>query len=798
MIGSMVAHYRILEKIGEGGMGVVYKASDTKLDRSVALKFLPGHLSRSANDKKRFMQEARAASALDHPNICTIYEIHETPDGDLVIVMPAYDGSTLSKRIEAGPLKIEEVLGIAVQLADGLHAAHENGIIHRDLKSGNILLTGKGKVKIIDFGLARKDGATQLTKTGSTLGTIPYMSPEQARGEKLDARSDIWSLGVIIYQMISGRLPFQSTYDAAVVYAILNEEPEPITSLRSNVPMELERIVTKAMQKDRNFRYGSVEEILVDLKTVQRELNNDKPVDRSKMHSENGGSAIRAGSGPDVQTNWIRPVFTGAVLLTLVAALIMSYVLLRSSPVDEIRSIAVLPLSNLSGDPEQEYFSDGMTDALITDLAGIAALRVISRTSVMQYKGTSKRLPEIARELNVDAIVEGTVMRSGQQVRITAQLIDARAEKHLWASSYTRSLHDILLLQNEVARAIADEIRIQLTPQELTQLASAARVNTEAYEAVLKGRYFWNRRNPESLFRAIGFYEQAIAYDPDYADAYRGLAASYMILSIFFSSPHETFPKAKENIEKALAINERVVGGNLGLGAYNLMYKWDWPTADSYLIREIELNPGFDHVYNVRGLYFTTLRREAEAVSEFEKALQLDPLSSIINTDFGNAYYMMRQYDKAIKQCQRTVDIDPGYILSYVTIAAAYAQKGEYEKSIATLESILARIGDSQSVVPAVILAELGYVYARSGQSELAKQILAQLDEQAQYAYTDPYFVAFIYTALGEYTDAFKWLDTALEARSTRMIWLDLDPKLDPVRSDPRFVTFREKVGFIK
>jgi eukaryotic-like serine/threonine-protein kinase len=798
MTGSMISHYRIHEKLGEGGMGVVYKATDTKLDRSVAIKFLPGHLAQSENDKKRFIQEARAASALDHPNICTIYEISETPDGALIIVMPAYDGVTLGKHIDAGPLNIKDALGIAVHLADGLHAAHEKGIIHRDLKSGNILITAKGQVKIIDFGLARKDGATQLTKTGSTLGTIPYMSPEQARGEKLDARSDIWSLGVIIYQMICGRLPFQSTYDAAVVYAILNENPEPLTSLRSNVPLELERIVNKAMQKDRNFRYGSVAELLVDLKTVQRELNNDKPVDWSVMRAGNGGSGITAGSGPVVSTNRIRPVLAGAVILTLVAALMMSYVLMRSSPADEIRSIAVLPLSNLSGDPDQEYFSDGMTDALITDLAGIAALRVISRTSIMQYKGTSKRLPEIARELNVDAIIEGTVMRSGQQVRITAQLIDARAEKHLWASSYTRSLHDILLLQNDVARAIANEIRIQVTPQELTQLASAARVNTEAYEAVLKGRYFWNRRNPESLFRAIGFYEQAIAYDPDYADAYRGLAATYMILSIFFSSPHETFPKAKENIEKALAINERVVGGNLGLGAYNLMYKWDWPTAERYLSREIEMNPGFDHVYNVSGLYFTTLRRDAEAVVQFEKALQLDPLSSIINTDFGNAYYMMRQYDKAIQQCQKTVDIDPGYILSYVTIAAAYAQKGEYEKSIATLESILRRIDGSQSVVPAVILAELGYVYARSGQSELAKQILTQLDAQSQYAYTDPNFVAFIYIALGEYTEAFKWLDTALEARSSRMIWLDIDPKLDPVRSDPRFVSFREKVGFLK
>jgi eukaryotic-like serine/threonine-protein kinase len=795
MIGQAISHYKILEKLGEGGMGIVYKAHDTKLDRIVALKFLPSHLSPDNTEKERFLNEAKAASALDHTNICSIHSIEETDNGTLFIVMAYYEGMSLKGKIEQRPLPLKDVVKYATQIASGLQKAHEKGIVHRDLKPANIFITNDDHIKIIDFGLAKVMHQNMLTKSGSTLGTVPYMSPEQAQGVKVDHRTDIWSMGVVIYEMITGQHPFKSDYETALVYSIINEEPEPITAVRSNVPMELERIVLKALQKDRNFRYQSVEELIVDLNAVKREQEHDKSQKRA-VPSGGFKNAYSSDKGR------LRIYFLGGVVLLFGVIIIIaaSLFLFQSSSLNEIRSIAVLPLTNLSGDSEQEYFSDGMTEALITDLAGITALRVISRTSMMQYKGVSKPLAEIARELDVDAIVEGTVMRSGLQVRITAQLIDAKTERHLWTNSYTRELQDILLLQSEVARAIADEIKITLTPQEHAHLTGVdvRMVNTDAYEAILKGRYFWNQRTPESLKRAIHFYEQAIAIDPEYADAYRGIGSTYMVMGVFYGNPEENFPKARAYIEKALQVDGKVLGGNLGLGAYNLFYKWDWPAADRYLSREVELHPAFDHGNNVRGVYLASLGKEDEAIVEFQKALRVDPLSLIINADFGNAYYMMRQYDQAIVQCQRTIDIDPNFILTYIPIAAAYSEKGEYKKAISILESARSRIGESQFESPSILLAELAYVYAKSGSTEPAIQILQQLKVRISSEYIDPYLIALIYVALEKNTEAFAWLEKARKARSSRMLWLDVEPKFDPIRSDPRFKVFREKIGFIK
>jgi eukaryotic-like serine/threonine-protein kinase len=783
MIGRTISHYTILEKLGEGGMGVVYKAHDTKLDRTVALKFLPTHLSTTDEDKKRFIQEARAASSLDHPNICTIHEINETAEGDLVIVMPAYEGISFNKKIAQGPLPIDEVLEITIQTAEGLLAAHEKGIIHRDLKSSNIFLTHKGQVKIIDFGLARKIGATQLTKTGSIVGTAPYMSPEQVRGEMLDRRTDIWSLGVLMYEMIAGRLPFASNYTEAIVYSILNEEPEPLTSVRSNVPMELERIVKKAMQKDVKYRYQSIDELLVDLKSLKKDTGYGRPSDRTTLATKQTGRKafyIKAGIG---------------ILIFLVILGALFFIVPRT-PGTEIRSIAVLPLANLSGDPEQEYFSDGMTEALISDLARISALRVISRTSVMQYKGTHKSMPEIARELNVDAVIEGSVMRSGQQIRITAQLIEARSDKHVWASRYTRELSDILMLQSDVARAIADEIKIQITPHEWSVLTDVGQVNPDAYETTLKGRYFWNRRTPESLIRAIEFYQQAVTIDPNYAEAYRGLGASYAVLGVFFADPREVFPKAVANMEKALELDANVIGGNLGLGVYHMNYMWDRQAAERFIDRAVELHPGFDHVYNVRGMYLASVGRGEEAIGEFQKALRLDPLSLTINGDFGWAYYTLHRFEQAIMQCQKILEMDPDFLISYHIIAASYSQLGEYDKAIELLKSIINNRNGTLVSAPAVLVTELGYALAKSGNTEDAREIIRMLEERTSNEYIDPYLVSLVYVALAEHNDAFIWLEKAVEARSSRMPWLDVEPKFDSIRTDPRFVTFREKVGY--
>ncbi|HLE57225.1 MAG TPA: serine/threonine-protein kinase, partial [Rhodothermia bacterium] len=509
MVGQTISHYQILEKLGEGGMGVVYEARDTKLDRLVALKFLPPALAADATDKERFIQEARAASSLDHPNVCNVHEIGETAEGQLFIAMTLYDGVPLNKKIEQAPLPIEDALDVAIQVTEGLQAAHEKGIVHRDIKSSNIMVTGKGRSVIMDFGLARASGGTNLTRTGATMGTVPYMSPEQARGEKVDHRTDIWSFGVVLYEMIAGRPPFRSDYEQALVYSILNEEPEPLTGLRSNVPMELERIVTKALQKARDLRYQTADDLLADLRGLTRGIETGT---RLKVPRRKRAAPRR----------WMYLI--GGILVLAAAAVLVAPYLFRA-PTDTIDSIAVLPLDNLTGDPGQEYFVDGMHEALISELSKISALKVISRTSAMQYKGArTSSMREIARELGVNGLVEGSVLREGNQVRITVQLIDGREDKHLWTQTYERELRSVLALHSEVAQAIARQIRVTVTPEEQVHMASARAVNPEAYEAFLLGRHYWNQRSIHGFEQAVESFQKAVALDPGYVAAYVGLA----------------------------------------------------------------------------------------------------------------------------------------------------------------------------------------------------------------------------------------------------------------------------------
>jgi serine/threonine-protein kinase len=552
MTGQIISHYKILEKLGGGGMGVVYKARDLKLDRFVALKFLPHHLIADDEEKKRFIHEAKSASALDHPNICTIYEIDETEDEQMFIAMAYYEGETLKKKIDRGPLPLDEAINLAIQVAQGLQCTHEAGITHRDIKPANVMITNKGQAKIMDFGLAKLAGQkTRLTKTGMTVGTLAYMSPEQLQGIDADHRSDIWALGVVLYEILTGKLPFKGEYEAAMVYSILNEPPEPIIALRAGVPMELERIVNKAVAKNTNARYQHIDEILVDLRSLQTDFASGASKQR-----------LTAAKFSKKKRFYLYGGF--ATVLIFLIGIILFRGARETYPKHD--SIAVLPITNLSGDPELEYFADGMTEALITDLAQISALKVISRTSVMQYKGAKKPLPEIANELKVDVVLEGSVQCFGERVKITAQLIEAATDRHLWAKSYERELRDILALQNEVARAVADEIQVKLTPQEQARLMSVHPVNPEAYQAYLKGRYYWNKRTKEGFKKGIDYFTTAIEIDPAYALAYAGLADCYNLLGNWgYLPPKETFPKAKVAAMKAIEIDERLAEAHTSL-----------------------------------------------------------------------------------------------------------------------------------------------------------------------------------------------------------------------------------------
>ena len=781
MISKTISHYKILEKLGEGGMGVVYKAQDTKLDRLVALKFLPPHLAADEQDKKRFIHEAKAASSLDHPNICNVHEIDETPDGQVFIVMAIYEGTPLNKKIENGPLKIDEALDVVIQAGEGLQVAHDKGIVHRDVKSSNIMMTDKGRAVIMDFGLARTGGATKLTKTGSTLGTVPYMSPEQARGEKVDHRTDIWSLGVVLYEMVAGRLPFQSAYSEAIVYSILNEEPPPLTSLRSDVSMELERIVKKAMQKEHTSRYQHVDEIVTDLRALKQAI----------MSGREGAAVSRA--RPSLKKRTYTYLSLGVIALVMIAVALLTN--LRPTR-EKFESLAVLPLENMGGDPDQDYFADGMTEALITELSKISALRVISRTSVMQYKGVKKLLPQVARELNVDALIEGSVLREGDQVRITVQLIQGSTDKHLWAESYQRELRGVLVLQSEMAQAIARQIGMRVSPEERARLTSARPLNSKAHELYLKGRFYWNMRTEHGLTKGIEYFQQAIEEDPGYALAYAGIADCYVLLGspgLVALPPREAFPKATAAAMKALERDSTLGEAHASLAFIKQHYAWDRLQAKKEFRRAIELNPSYATAHHWLALiHFTAMRQFDEAIAEMKRAQELDPLSLVINTDVGRILYLARQYDQAIEQLRKTLKMDPDFFRAHWNLGLVYEQKGMCEEAIAAFQRARASSSDNLLATGA-----LGHAYAICGRRDEALKVIEELRMEARKKYVPAYLFAMIYAGLKDSKQAFAWLDRAYEERSPWMNLLQVDPVLDSLRPDPRFTTLLKNVGFL-
>lgn len=540
--GSVFAgKYKVLKELGRGGMGIVYKAEDIKLKRAVALKFLPPELTRDPDARERFIQEARAASALDHPNICAIHEIEDTEAGQMYIAMACYEGESLKEKIARGPLEVEEATDIAIQIAQGLAKAHRKDIVHRDIKPANIMMTDEGVAKILDFGLAKLAGQVRLTRAGTTMGTVAYMSPEQARGEAVDHRTDIWSLGVVLYEMLTGELPFKGEYEQGLIHSILNDQLRRVTTVRKSLPPELERIIGKAMARDAAERYQHAHDIELDLKSLRKRIETEKEDKKpAKPLSLKRKLSYAAGG-----------------LIVLLAILFLAKITIfkeRQKPID---SIAVLPFQNLSADPEQEYFSDGMTDALLAELSKIKALRVISRTSVMRYKKAEKPLPQIARELNVTAIIEGSVQRAEDEVRITAQLVRAAPEKHVWANSFTKNFKNILALQSEVAQAIAKEIDITMTAEDRQRLTGSRPVDPEAHEAYLKGHFFIDKWTETDIRKGIAYFEQAIAKDPSFASAYTGLAEGYDNLCTLRLMPaKEGIQKIKELALKALSIDK--------------------------------------------------------------------------------------------------------------------------------------------------------------------------------------------------------------------------------------------------
>lgn len=785
MIGQTLGRYSIREQIGAGGMGVVYRAHDERLNRDVALKVLRSGLLADESTRKRFREEALNLSRLNHPNIETVYDF-DSQNGVDFLVMEFVAGSSLAEEIAAGPVVEDKVIRVGVQIAEGLSAAHQDGIVHCDLKPDNVRLMPDRRAKILDFGLSQflrssRPSPANERETVSELqvgGTLPYMAPEQVRGQWPDARVDVYALGAVLYEMSTGRRPFPEKDAPELMISILQRAPVQPRLLNTRMSAELERVILKCLEKDPEQRYQSAKEVAIDLQRLG-----------SHGAAEHGIAEVQR-----PRRRWVLGLLAAAVLIALLLlALPFSGLrdrLLGRSGQKHIDSIAVLPLVNLSGNPAEDYFADGMTEALITQLAQIGSFRVVSRTSVMRYKGSDKPLPEIAKELHVNGIVEGSVQRAGDRVKVTAQLIDAPADQHLWASSYDRDLHNVLELESEVAAAIAGEINAKVTAKAQDRLARARPVNPEAHEAYLRGLYKLNegRNAPVGghLFEdAIKYFQQAIQIDPNYAEAYAALARAYHWLG---SMGHdEYFPLSKAAATKALQLDDSLADAHTALAFVGFVHDWDWAASEREFRRAIELNPSYYEAHSGYALYLEARGRLDEAIRESQKALELAPFEFTTQANLGDIYECNRQYDRALETLRNVAELSPEDSLSRGGMAQVYVRMNQPQLAQEQARSSLQLSNNDDSLV-----ASAAWVFAATGKKDDARRMLEQLKKSPD---ADPYLLATAYGALGDKDAAFRLLDEAYAKRNGTLVYIGCEPAFENFHSDPRYQALLRRMG---
>ena len=739
MIGQTVSHYRILEKLGGGGMGVVYKAEDTKLHRQVALKFLPDEVSKNPQALERFQREAHAASALNHPNICTIYDIDEHA-GRPFIAMEFLEGVALKVHIERGPLPVLDTLDLACQMAEALAEAHAHGIVHRDIKPANVMLTKTGHVKLVDFGLARLPEMAGVTATGAALGTPAYMAPEQVRGETIDGRADLWALGVVLYEMLAARHPFASESVQGILHGVLNRAPEPVERLRSGLPPALVRIVNRALAKDALGRYQQAEQMLADLQACRQQLQS---------------SPARVEGG-------------------------------RRVP-----SIAVLPFANLSADKEQEYFCDGMTEELITALSALPGLRVAAHSSSFQFKGQALDIRKVGEQLNVETVLEGSVRKLGERLRVAAQLVNVSDGYHLWSERYDRRLDDVFEVQDEIARAIVEKLKVKLMGEPEAPLVKRGTTNLEAYQLYLQGRYYFARRYKGGLGEAVHCYSRAVAIDPGFAPAWAGLGESYAIMSWFAYGPlRELHPKALEAARRALTLDASLPEAHHALAVAHMYLEWDWTVIEREFMRALALNP---HAALTRAMYAIVLAamgRDNDAIREAECATTLDPLSAIFAYTCGLMCALLRRFPRASEELQKAVALDPYFVPAWWGLAIACTSSGRHEEAIVAAERAV-----TLSEQAVFCVGAQGLVLGNAGRITEARRLLTELTERSQREYVPLTMLALVHLGLGEDDEALACIERQ-QAEDGITPFILVTPWCDRIRGDPRFTAILAATGY--
>ncbi|MEK6299285.1 MAG: protein kinase [Acidobacteriota bacterium] len=836
-IGSIIGRYKILSPLGVGGMGEVYLAEDTTLGRRVALKILPSHSGTDEDRLRRFEQEARSASALNHPNIITIHEVG-SQDGARFIATEFIEGETLRKRVKKSPLSPREAVDVAVQIASALAAAHQAGIIHRDIKPENVMLRPDGYVKVLDFGIVKltekfadysgeqttgddtPDGRTVTTEKNVVMGSPNYMSPEQARGYAVDGRTDIFSLGVLLYEMLTGRKPFEGPSTSDILVSILERRPPPLSQV-SEAPQALEYIVDKALAKDREARYQTVNELLADLKRLKRRIDFEIGLDDSFLPDSTGETTVPITLEQEAQTTLSQipgeksdglTARIGASIshllaqnsrrkpmmittLVLIAAVAGGLFFFSRGPAEPggaahtIDSIAVLPFVNESADPNTDYLSDGITESLINNLAQSRGLRVMSRNSVFRYKGLQTDARKIGRELGVKSVLNGRIVERGDNLSISIELIDARDDTQIWGEQYNRKVSDVLAMQEEIARQISQKLQLKLGGEDERRVSKHFTDDPEAYKLYLKGRFYWSKRTEEGLKKGIEYFNQAIEQDPSYALAYAGLADCYAILvELEGSAPAELLPKVKAAAQKAIEMDDSLAEAHTSLGAA-YEYEWTWTEAEKQYKRAVELNPNYATAHHWYAAYLASRLRSDEAIREMQRALELDPLSLIVNTSMGRVLYGARQYDRAIEQLKKTLDMDPNFAEAHFQLGMVYEQKRMFDDSAREYQKAADLFNE-----PAM-KAWVARPYAMSGKKSEAERVLAEVKALAKQKYASPYPMASVYAALGQKDAAFEWLERVYKDHSYYVVWLNIDRAFDGLRSDPRFQNLLDRIG---